>query len=101
MVKQNKFKLSIPDPSDNTKELHYFFTSVRDVCQFLEISPNSLYSLATGRLKCVHSNKKRLTGIKVEKIPVYYSTKPDNNKIETEIKEFREKIIKSKQEKTE
>ena len=92
-MRQLKFKVSIPNPNqdDENKYTCYNFASIEDVCQYLEISANTAYALRTGRLKLVHNSKKKLQGVKIEKIDIFYSTKPDLKKIEDEILEYRKK----------
>lgn len=44
------------------------FKTMREICEFLGVSYGSLYSLRSGRLKCKHSSKQHLQGIKITKL---------------------------------
>ena len=90
MTKQNKFLLKMPIPfTDPLEYQETKFSSISELCDFLEITPNTAYSLRSGRLKLCHNSKKRLEGIIVEKIPFFYSSKKDEKKIADDILKFR------------
>lgn len=99
MTKQIKFivKIPIPQQQQNENEVVEYktfpFSSIEDVATFLEITPNTLYSFRTKRLKLKHQCKKKLDGILIEKVPVYYSSKPNVEKIEKERIEFQQSKI--------
>jgi len=54
--------------NEGSEAKEYLFRTMKEVCEFLDISYGSLYSLRSGRLKCKHYSKKHLANIKVEKI---------------------------------
>jgi hypothetical protein len=91
MVKQYKFLVKIPKVDNESDFNEYKFSTIEEVSNFLEISPNTIYSLRTHRLKFVHSNKKILQGVTIEKIKVFYPAKKDEDKIREEINEFRKR----------
>ena len=96
MTKQQKFLVKIPK-ADNPEEFtEHKFSTIEDIANFLEVSPNTLYSLRTGRLKMVHTTKKKLEGVQVEKIPVFYASKRNQEEINKEIVEYRKRKSETK-----
>jgi hypothetical protein len=96
MTKQQKFLVKIPK-ADNPEEFtEHKFATIEDIANFLEVSPNTLYSLRTGRLKMVHTTKKKLEGVQVEKIPVFYASKRNQEEINKEIVEYRKRKSETK-----
>lgn len=99
-MKQDKFMVTIPiikdDGSLSTETEKKYFPTIESVCKYLEVTPNTVYALRTKRLKLKHSSKKHLEGINIEKIPVYYTSKKNNEEIEnnrnTFLKNLRTKI---------
>lgn len=88
-MKQNKFVVKIPIPdSDPVAYKEFYFPSIEDTAKFLEITKNTLYSYRTGRLKLKHNSSKKLKGIIVEKLDVYYTSKPNTTLIEESIQNF-------------
>lgn len=72
-MKHLKYKVIVNNENvtqiGNTEESkEYLFRTMKEVCEFLNISYGSLYSLRSGRLKCKHYSKKHLANIKVVKI---------------------------------
>ena len=96
MVKQDKFLVKIPKPDNPEEFVEHRFATIEDIATFLEVSANTLYSLRTGRLKMVHTTKKKLEGVQVEKIPVYYASKRNQAEINKEIEEFRKRKSETK-----
>jgi CRISPR/Cas system-associated protein Cas10 (large subunit of type III CRISPR-Cas system) len=91
-MKQEKFLLKIPDGENF---IEHKFDTINHLCEFLNITHNTAYSLRSQRLKLKHKNKKHLEGIRIEKIPVFYSSKPNTEEIE-KTKEDYHKELKSK-----
>ena len=58
MPKQEKFLVRIPKPENENEFNEYRFSTIEEVSKFLEITPNTIYSLRTKRLKLVHTDKK-------------------------------------------
>lgn len=101
MVKQLKYKIKIPIPSseNETSYIEKSFASIPEVATFLKISTNTLYSFRSGRLKCIHSEKKILSGIIIEKLDVEYNGKGKNKEdeeilVEEKKKKYREELQK-------
>jgi len=67
------------------------FTTIKEIANFLEVTPNTIYSLRTKRLKLKHADKKKLQGITIEKINVYYPSKKNEVRIKEEINEYRKR----------
>jgi hypothetical protein len=111
MPKQQKFLVRIPLPetpdkadkpdkppdefSEHKFSEHKFsehkFTTIKEIANFLEVTPNTIYSLRTKRLKLKHADKKKLQGITIEKINVYYPSKKNEVRIKEEINEYRKR----------
>ncbi len=88
-MKQEKFLLKIPD-GDNFVE--HKFNTINELCEFLNITHNTAYSLRSKRLKLKHKNKKHLEGIQIEKIPVFYSSKPNTEEVEKNKEEYQKEL---------
>ena len=89
MPKQEKFLVRIPKPENENEFNEYRFSTIEEVSKFLEITPNTIYSLRTKWLKLVHTDKKKLQGVTIEKLNVFYPAKKNEEKIREEINEFR------------
>lgn len=96
MVKQDKFIVRVPKPENADEFTEHRFSTIDDISKFLEVSPNTLYSLRSQRLKLVHTSKKKLAGVTIEKIPVYYPAKRNVEEINKQIEDFRKRKSESK-----
>ena len=92
-MKQEKFLVRIPKPDDENSFNEYKFSTIQEVSDFLEISQNTIYSLRTKRLKLVHTDKTKLQGVTIEKIPVFYPSKKNEDKPKEDIIEYRKRTI--------
>ena len=90
-MKQDKFLVRVPDAENPVIFTEHRFSTIEDVAKFLEVSANTLYSLRSGRLKMVHTTKKKLEGVQIEKLPVYYPAKRNIDQINKEIIDFRKR----------
>jgi hypothetical protein len=90
-MKQNKFLVKIPKPDNPEEFSEHRFSTIDEIASFLEVSQNTLYSLRTGRLKMVHTSKKKLDGVTIEKLPVFYAAKKNHQEINEKIKDFRKR----------
>ena len=69
-MKQDKFLVKIPLVEDKSKYEEVRFKTQSELCTFLEITPNTMYSIIHNRLQFVHLKKQKLKGIIIEKIPL-------------------------------
>ena len=83
------FNVKIPIP-DTTEFREITFNSRKEVCDFLQITQNTLYSITSGRLKHLHSTKKHLENITIESVTL--PPKPKVSKIIPE-KQFLNSLI--------
>lgn len=66
-----KYRVRVAKP--NVFPIEYddsYFYNREEVCKFLEISLNTFIAMTEGRLKYNHSNKKHLSSVVIERIPV-------------------------------
>lgn len=76
MTKHYKFEVIVHEHSE--KEKRYKFKTMKEICEFLEISYGSVYNLRRGRLKFKHYNKTHLKDIKIIKLDfekIHYKAK--------------------------
>lgn len=95
-MKQDKFLVRIPKAENPEEFTEHKFATIEEISKFLEVSKNTLYSLRTHRLKLVHSNKQKLQGVTIEKLPVYYASKRNQEEINREIEDFRKRKSETK-----
>ena len=95
-MKQDKFLVRIPKPENETEYTEKKFSTIEEVSKFLEISPNTIYSLRTGRLQLKHRTKKTLQGVSIEKLNVFYPAKKNEEKLKEEIIEYRKRKSETK-----
>ena len=91
---QIKYKITIKNSAVDDK-IHFFTTSQR-CADFLEISLNTFYALRNNKLKMVHNDTKKLKGIIVERLPVFYYYKPNSDVIKENERinnEYKRKIL--------
>lgn len=69
----------------------YKFKTMKEICDFLELSYGSLYSLRSGRLKCKHASKQHLQGIKITKLD-FERTHNTQKKPSIEKEDFHERL---------
>ena len=87
---QLKFKINITTEENSVIK---YFSNAKGCAEFLEISLNTFYALRNNKLKLIHQNKKKLKGITVERLPVYYYYKPNIIKQTEDILKYKEKIM--------
>lgn len=91
-MKQDKFIVKIPLNETEYKETR--FKTQKEVCEFLDIKPNTLISLMSGRLQLVHSDKKKLKGIVIEKIPLNTTrNKPSDEELKQIEEEYKKGLL--------
>ena len=89
---QDKFIVKIPTNETEYKETR--FKTQQEVCEFLDIKPNTLYSFMSGRLKLKHRENHKLKGIIIERINLN-TAKPkiDEEEEEKKIEEYKKKLL--------
>lgn len=89
MTKQLKYKVIVSGKEQ-------LFSTRKEVCDFLEIKESTLYTIMTGSTKLKASKLQKLMGIQVEKLDVYYHSKPSIEMIEKEAlknRKYQEAIV--------
>lgn len=92
MTKQLKYVVKIPLP--NTNPIQYKeckFHDKKEVCDYLEIKPNTFMRLSNNTLTFSHKNVQHLKGIIIGKIPVIKNTV--ENKLNQTPEQYIEKLL--------
>jgi hypothetical protein len=93
-MKHIKYKVSLPFLNTEPIEYkEYYFVNKVDVCEFLEISPNTFMRLCEGTLCFKKKNIQKLYGIKVEKIPAEKFVKLTHDIVKDQSITFVNKLI--------
>ena len=89
---QDKFIVKIPINETEFKETK--FKTQQEVCDFLDIKSNTLYSFMSGRLKLKHRENHKLKGIQIERINLNTAkVKVDEEEEEKKIDEYKKKLL--------
>lgn len=91
-MKQIKYKVSVPIPN-TTEYKEYMFYEKKEVCDFLEIKPNTFTRICEGTLQYKHKTVQRLFGIKIEKIPTIRHKKITDDIVKEEANNFINKLL--------
>ena len=93
-MRQHKYKVSIPKPNSDPVEYEerLFYEKV-NVCEFLEIKPNTFTRICENKLYYKHKSVQRLFGIKIEKIKTIRPKKVTEDMIKEESNNFINKLL--------
>lgn len=90
MTKQYKFKITM---NFQGEQKEFLFATRKEVAEFLEIKPSTLYTIQNGTSKMKKKDMKKLEGIKVERLEVFYNAKPNPEDVDRKILEYQERLV--------
>ena len=96
-----QFIVKIPNPEKPEEHKEITFNSKQEVADFLGVTPNTVYTYSSGRMKLLHKSKKKLEGISITRVdlpsknPQPKKEKKTEEEIEAEKKEFQKKLFDS------
>ena len=96
-----QFIVKIPNPEKPEEHKEITFNSKQEVADFLQVTPNTVYTYSSGRMKLLHKSKKKLEGISITRVdlpsknPQPKKEKKTEEEIKAEKKEFQKKLFES------
>ena len=102
-MKNIQYKLKIPSLENENEFNEFIFETPNEVADKLNVSITTIYRILKGEFKYLHTDKKHLEGIQIEKIvkPLKHPRriKKTEEDIKTEKIDFRKTLLESLQDK--